>query len=111
MTDTPDKSARIAKFSTATPGPSGYQTHCPSRTARFWRAVGFRYHLGDSPDDVDALPGWMVTETRMHFGVFDRLRLLMTGRLYIRLTQHLPVECEFSRNRLDWHIKHPGERD
>jgi hypothetical protein len=52
----------------------------------------------------------MCTESRLEFGIADRLRLLMTGRLHLRLTQHLPVKCDFARNRFDWQIKHPGER-
>jgi hypothetical protein len=87
----------------------GYATYQPSLIERAWRGLGFRYHLGEEPEGADQLKGWMCTETRMRFSFADRLRLLLSGRLHIRLVQHLPVECEFSKNRLDWEIKAPGQ--
>lgn len=82
----------------------------PTRRERLWRWLGFRYHLGDTPDGADDLPGWMCTETRMHLSVADRVRLLVTGRLHLKLVQHLPVQCDFAKNRFDWRIVAPGER-
>lgn len=87
----------------------GAMEHRPSWRARAWRRLGFRYHLGEDPKDADSLPGWMCTETRMHFSFGDRLRLLLTGKLHIRIVQHTPVQCDFSRNRLDWEIEPPGK--
>jgi len=84
--------------------------HVPTRMERLRRALGFRFHYGEEPEGIDELPGWMCTEVRLNFGFLDRLRLLATGRLHIRLIQHTPVQCDFSRNRLDWQIKAPGER-
>jgi hypothetical protein len=88
----------------------GYAVHTPTVAERMWRRLGFRYHLGDEPKDTDKMEGWMCTETRMQFGIADRLRLLLTGKLYIRLVQHLPVKCDYAKNRLDWHIEAPGQR-
>ena len=88
---------------------NGYVTYAPTWSERMWRALGFRYHLGEEPTDIDQLPGWMCTETRIRFSFSDRLRLLATGRLHLRLVQHLPVKCDFARNRLDWQIKAPGD--
>lgn len=82
----------------------------PTLAQRFWRWVGFRYHLGEEPDGANDLPGWMMTEFRFRFRLADRLRLLVTGRLHIRLAQHTPVQVEFSRNRLDWQVEPPGSR-
>lgn len=89
---------------------AGAMVYRPTMTERFWRALGFRYHLGEEPEGTETLPGWMCTETHMHFGISDRLRLLLTGRLRIRLMQHLPVVCDFSRNRMDWEIERPGSK-
>ena len=84
--------------------------YTPTMAERMWRKVGFRTHIGDDPADVDALPGWVRTHTRMHFGWADRLRLLLTGRLTIDLTQYAPVKVDWTKNRLDWRISYPGER-
>lgn len=90
---------------TQTPSYGGYSVYAPTLSQRAWRALGFRYHLGEAPKDTDNMEGWMCTETRMQFSFLDRLRLLLTGRLYIRLIQHLPVKCDYARNRLDWQIE------
>lgn len=84
--------------------------HVPTRMERLRRALGFRFHYGEEPENIDDLPGWMCTEVGLNFGLLDRLRLMTTGRLRIRLIQHTPVQCAFSRNRLDWEIKAPGEQ-
>lgn len=81
----------------------------PTLAQRAARYFGFRYHLGEDPEGVDAYQGWMVTETRMHFGFLDRLRLLTSGKLHIKLVQHTPEKVDHSRNRLDWRILPPGE--
>lgn len=88
---------------------NGYVTYTPTRSERFWRALGFRYHLGEEPEGIDQLKGWMCTEMRMHLSFADRVRLLLTGRIHLRLVQLLPVECEFAKNRFDWEIKAPGQ--
>lgn len=84
--------------------------HVPTWRERAWRRLGYRYHLGDEPDGIDAMPGWMCTESRIHFGWADRIRLLLSGRLHMRLVQHTTVQVEDTKNRLDWHIVAPGER-
>ncbi len=84
--------------------------HVPTLRERFWRALGFRYHLGDEPDGVDKMTGWMQTRSRIDFSFPDRLRLLLTGRLSIVLTQHTDAEVVTCLNRFDFQIKAPGER-
>lgn len=81
----------------------------PTLAQRAARFFGFRYHLGEDPKGVDAYQGRMVTETRMNFDFLDRLRLLVSGKLHIKLVQHTPEKVDLSRNRLDWRILPPGE--
>jgi hypothetical protein len=52
----------------------------------------------------------MCTETRLNFGLADRVRLLLTGRLHMRLVQHTTVQVENTKNRFDWQILAPGDR-
>lgn len=82
----------------------------PTWGERAWRFLGYRYHLGDEPEGIDAMQGWMCTESRLHFGLADRVRLLVSGRLHMRLVQHTTVQVEGTKNRFDWHILAPGER-
>ena len=89
----------------------GYAVHhVPTLSERMWRKLGFRYHLGEEPEGFEKLEGWMCTRCCMDFSILDRLRLLLTGRLHIQLTQYTPVQCDYSKNRLDWEIKHIGAK-
>lgn len=85
--------------------------HIPTLRERVWRKLGFRYHLGDEPENVDGLEGWVRTDMRLEFSIADRLRLLLTGRLFVASIVHSdtpsPSVC---KSRLDWRIYAPGER-
>ena len=89
---------------------NGAMHHIPTFAERAWRRLGFRYHLGDEPEGTERLPGWMCTASGIHFDWADRLRLLISGRLRMRLVQHTSVQVEGTKNRFDWHIVAPGER-
>jgi hypothetical protein len=89
---------------------NGAMHHVPTLAERTWRWLGFRYHLGSEPDGVEQLPGWMCTESGIRFDWKDRLRLLVSGHLRMRLVQYTSVQVEGTKNRLDWHIVAPGER-
>lgn len=82
----------------------------PTLRQKFWRACGFRYHLGDDPPDSDLLQGWMRTDMGMNFSWLDRLRILLTGRLRISSIVHFdtpsPAVC---KSRMDWYILAPGD--
>jgi hypothetical protein len=87
-----------------------YQEYRPSRRERFWRKMGFRFHLGDDPPDVPPLVGWMQNKSRFNFGWGDRLRLLLTGRLEVTHTFEFDTPSpDKIRTRLDWQIKAPGD--
>ncbi|WP_027039130.1 hypothetical protein [Mesorhizobium ciceri] len=84
--------------------------HTPTLGERFWRALGFRYHLGEDPEDVDTLQGWTRTDTRLHFHWTDRFRLLLTGRLMVSTISHYDAPSPtVIKNRTDWQIRAPGE--
>lgn len=76
---------------------------------KFWRAIGFRFHLGGEPPDAENLEGWSKTVTHFRFGVPDRLRLLLTGRLKVEITQAFDVPSPSTiKNRVDYRIIEPG---
>lgn len=83
----------------------------PTIAQRFWRALGFRYHLGEEPKGADELPGWMRTDMRMHFKVADRLRLLISGKLFIAsIVSTDTPSAMIAMSRMDWRILDPGEK-
>jgi hypothetical protein len=85
--------------------------YVPSRRERFWRKLGFRFHLGDERGpELPAPAGWMRTTCQFGFDWADRLRILITGRLDVTMTYDLDVPSpDKIRTRMDWQIKAPGE--
>lgn len=91
---------------------SGALYHASTWSERLWRWLGFRYHLGDEPDNLEHLPGWICTNAGLNLCWRDRLRLLVSGRLRLKVIVHTdtdsPLVC---KSRFDWHILRPGELD
>jgi hypothetical protein len=81
----------------------------PTFAMRFWRRLGFRYHLGEEPEGAENMPGWFVTQSRFHFTFADRLRLLIGGRLLVKTIGHADAKVDTVVNRMDWRIYAPGE--
>lgn len=87
----------------------GCLVFCPTRRQRFWRALGFKTHFTDAPDDHKPYCGWCVAQSHVSFSLLDRLRLLLTGRLTVRHvveTQHSFGEHKAS---FEMRIYAPGE--
>jgi hypothetical protein len=83
----------------------GAMEYRPTMADRMRRALGFRYHLGEDPEDIDNLEGWSATRTRMHFSIADRVRLLLSGRLLVVTTQHFNAPSpDIVKTRVDWQI-------
>lgn len=89
---------------------AGYMEFRPTLIMRLRRWAGFRYHFGEEPKETDDLK-WSRTDMRLHFGIADRLRLLLTGRLKICLTSHISEDFLTVKTRMDWQIFAPGEAD
>jgi len=82
----------------------------PTVMERFWRKMGFRYHLGKHEPDGSSWNGWMQTRAGIQFDWRDRLRILISGRLEMTLTVHTDTPSPGkTHTRFDWQIKAPGE--
>lgn len=82
--------------------------HVPTLRERFWRKLGFRYHLGDEPEGVETLAGWMRTDIRLHFSIADRMRLLVSGRLFVASIVHTDTpSASICKSRVDFRIEEP----
>ena len=83
--------------------------YVPSFAERFWRRLGYRYHLQDVPETD--MPGWMMTKTVIHFDFADRLRLLFSGRLKLDTRQATNVVVDKCISTVSFSISPPfGER-
>lgn len=88
---------------------NGYAMYRPTLAERFWRKLGYRYHLGDEPEGTDGMPGWVCHGVKLQFGFGDRVRLLLTGKLHVKSTMHTDVPSASTiKTRLDWEIIRPG---
>lgn len=93
-----------------TDGQAFYAEYKPTLMERFWRKIGFRHHHGeDEPNEPWA--GWMQTRSGVQFDIWDRLRLLLTGRLELTYTYHLDTPSpDRMHTRMDWSILPPNAR-
>ena len=87
----------------------GAMYHRPTMLERFWRSIGFRYHLVDLPDDLEPSRGWMMTRVHLDFSLADRLRLLLTGRLRLDIRQAPNVAVDDCISAASWRIAAPYE--
>jgi len=89
--------------------PMGYaMAHKPTRRERFWRFLGYRFHLGDEPVNAPQ-GGWISHTTIFHLCWRDRLRLLVTGKFKMGFILYTDtVSPNYIKARADWHILPPG---
>lgn len=82
--------------------------YVPTMREKFWRALGFRYHLGDEPPNAESLEGWSQTVVHFNFDLPDRLRLLLTGKIKITVTSAYDAPSpSIIKNRTDFRIIEP----
>lgn len=79
----------------------------PSVCFRFCRKLGFKFHLGEEPEGHDLCLGWSKTITKFHFSWWDRILILLSGRLdsYVILYTDKPFDKAMTRQ--DWQIPPP----
>jgi hypothetical protein len=83
----------------------------PTLAQRVARLLGFKFHLGEEPSGIDALPGWAQTKINLHISFADRVRLLVSGRLDLTVTQYANQQIDLQKNRVDLRFPAPWERD
>jgi hypothetical protein len=87
----------------------GFAVYKPTIFDRLWRWAGFRYHFGEDPPDYENLPGRIRTESGFSFGMTDRLRILMTGRLKVVTALYTDTPSPtVIKTQMDWQIFAPG---
>jgi len=91
---------------------AGYQIYVPTFGDKLRRFLGYRMHHGEEPPQLDPAKhvGWMKTGASFSFNFSDRLRLLLTGRLDVEITQHTTQQVDESVNSVSYAIRAPFER-
>jgi len=89
---------------------AGYAVYTPTLRERFWRKLGFRFHLGEDSEETVPWSGWMRTETRLCLGLADRLRILVGGELRMSTSVDMDTPSPSKTfTRFDWEILPPGD--
>lgn len=94
-------------FSFATDGACSAK---PSLLRRIAGALGFTQHFGPEPEGIETLPGWARSDVRVGLSIGDRLRLLVSGRLYLTVTHYIDRPVDRMEVRTDLRIPPPWER-
>ena len=88
-----------------------YIPYVPTFMERLRRFFGYGFNQGDKPSSLDPKKhiSSMRTNAGFKFSWKDRLRLLLTGRLLIVITQHTTQEVDESVNSIGFQIYAPFE--
>ncbi len=91
---------------------NGAIEYVPTLGDRLRRALGYRMNHAEEPPEIDPAKhiGWMKTVAGFKFGLGDRLRLALTGRLRVEITQHTTQQVDESVNSVSYQIFAPFER-
>lgn len=84
--------------------------HKPTLRERFFRRLGYKFTLGEEPENIDGMPGWAKTKVRFQFNLADRLRLLTSGSLTVELTHYTDKPFDVMKTRTDYQIMPPSHR-
>lgn len=80
----------------------------PNWRERLCRRLGYRYHLAELPDGIeDVMPGWMVTNSVIHFSMADRIRLLFSGELRMETRHALDAKVDDVISAMSFRIGDP----
>lgn len=66
---------------------------------RIWRWFGYRHAYQPRPEETAEFPSYMVTVTRVHLSILDRLRLLVSGRLDVEAVTQTDVEVRHCKTQ------------
>lgn len=88
---------------------NGYVDYKPSTYEKIIKKLGFKYHLGKEPN-TEGLTKWAMTNTYLNLSVFDRVRLLFTGRIKLVHAQHMNEDISKVVTRFDFQIYAPFEK-
>ena len=89
-----------------------YMEYKPTLRERFWRKMGFRFHLRELEPNDESWQGWMQSRSGIHFDWRDRLRILVSGHLKLQHTYHMDTPTpDKIHTRFDWHIAAPCDNN
>lgn len=83
----------------------------PTLRERFWRKMGFHFHLGEDEPRGELWQGWIKTTSGIRFDWRDRLRILLSGHIEMHHVMHTDTPSPTKMHtRFDWEIVPPGGR-
>lgn len=84
--------------------------YVPNRRERFWRAMGYHSNHPELPPEADVMLGWVATDIRVHLDIFDRMRLLVSGKAMIRIRTATDAKFDHAISVSTFEVVPPYER-
>lgn len=84
------------------------QAYKPSRTERFWRALGYCSHRPVMSEEGEKLPFWIMTNVNVNMSILDRIRLLISGKMIVRTETRTDVPVATTITASSVEIERPG---
>lgn len=84
-----------------------YMEYQPTRLERFWRFFGFRCRVPEETEEMEKLPGWMMSNVHIRPTFGDRLRFLICGSALVRLKTHTEHEPGHALSASSFELKPP----
>jgi hypothetical protein len=88
----------------------GFMVYTPSRREKFWRGLGFRWRCAPPPEGWSDYSESSLLRIGIRFGFADRLRLLLTGHVRLRVDVYHEYPIGRYVASTDFGIAYPGER-
>lgn len=89
----------------------GCQVYTPTIADRLWKRLGFRYRLVDLPEGIEeTMPGWMMTKVVFGFSFWDRVRLLISGRMLVEIRQATSAKVDECISAASFKIEPPWSK-
>lgn len=83
------------------------QAYVPTRSERFWRALGFRSAYQERPEETAEFPSYMVTDIRINVSLLDRLRILLSGKIHIESVHATDVAVHHAKTQTAVGVERP----
>jgi len=90
---------------------NGCMIYTPTLAERFWRALGYRCRgVPEETPEMEGLRGWMMQTVVWRVSLLDRLRLLIGGRVRVRVLTKTDVEIGEALSVSTFELVSPVER-
>ncbi len=85
-----------------------YSEYKPTKAERFWRWLGYRTRVPAFPEDAPELSGWIMSHIRVQISLADRLRILLSGNVKVRIETRTSARVDHAISASSFEVCRPG---